>query len=268
MATAAPDPSAAQLDVEDLRRKVQTMYRTVATQPKDDRLHFETGRDLASRLGYTPEDLDRIPTGALESFAGVGYFVDLAAFHAGETVIDLGSGSGTDAFIAGVHVGTSGRVLGIDMTDGQLEKARRLADGAGFGHVEFHSGVIEDVPFPDGLADVVISNGVINLCPDKRTVFEGAARVLKPGGRLALADIVSDVRLPANITCNATLWAACIAGAAQYDEYRAAVEAAGFRVVTIRENTAYAFLSRSAQNTSREYGVRSISLLAVKEGGV
>jgi ubiquinone/menaquinone biosynthesis C-methylase UbiE len=202
---------------------------------------------------------------ALESFAGVGCYFDLAAFQPGEKVIDLGSGSGTDAFVAALHVGHAGRVVGIDMTDGQIEKARGLARAAGFVQVEFCESLIEAVPLEDGVADCVISNGVINLCPDKRKVFAEAARLLRPGGRLALADIVTDLQFPSDITCNATLWAACIGGAAQRDEYREAIQAAGFCVMTVRENPAYVFSSKSAQNAVRDYGVRSISLLAVKE---
>ena len=241
------------------------VYRAVARHPRDDHFHFEVGRALAARLGYPAEDLDLLPEAALESFAGVGYYFDLAEFQPGETVIDLGSGSGTDAFVAALHVGHTGRVVGIDMTDGQLEKARRLARTGGYVQVEFRESVIEAVPVDDGVADCVISNGVINLCPDKQKVFAEAARVLRPGGRLVLADIVTDLQFPSDITCNATLWAACIGGAAQRDEYRAAIEAAGFRVITVRENPAYSFLSTSAQNAGRDYGVRSISLLAVKE---
>jgi ubiquinone/menaquinone biosynthesis C-methylase UbiE len=150
------------------------------------------------------------------------------------------------------------------MTDAQREKARSLAAAAGFAQAEFRPGLIEEIPLATGEADCVISNGVINLCPDKTRVFSEAARVLRPGGRLALADIVTERPLPANVTCNATLWAACIGGAAQQDTYRAAIEAAGFRIETMRENPAYAFLSKSAQNASREFGVKSVSVLAVK----
>jgi arsenite methyltransferase len=265
MATATPPESISTLDVDDLRKKVRHIYGAVARQPQDRHFHFETGRALAARIGYPAADLDRLPAAALESFAGVGYYFDLAAFRPGETVIDLGSGSGTDAFVAALHVGHTGRVVGIDMTDGQLEKARRLARAAAFVQVEFREGLIEALPLQDGVADGVISNGVINLCPDKRQVFAEAARVLRPGGCLALADIVTDRQFPADISCNATLWAACIGGAAQRDHYRAAIEAAGFRVIAVRETPAYAFVSKSARNASRDYGVRSISLLAVKE---
>jgi ubiquinone/menaquinone biosynthesis C-methylase UbiE len=204
-----------------------------------------------------------VPAAAIDSFAGVGYYFDLAALRPGERVIDLGSGSGMDAFLAADLVGGAGRVIGVDMTDAQLEKARRLAHAERVANLELRRGLLEEIPAPEGAADCVISNGVINLCPDKDLVFREIARVLRPGGRLALADIVTDVQLPANITCNATLWAACIGGAAQVEAYQAAIERAGLRVVTVRANP-YQFLSRSAQNATRDYGVKSVSLLAVK----
>ena len=258
-------PPVAQLDVNDLRGKVRRMYEAVAQQPHDGNFHFEIGRALAERLGYPVADLDRVPAAAIQSFAGVGYYFDLAALQEGETAVDLGSGSGMDAFIAALHVGTGGRVIGIDMTDAQRDKARSLADAAGFTQAEFRPGLIEEIPLADGTADCIISNGVINLCPDKPRAFAEAARVLRRGGRLALADIVTERALPADVTCNSTLWAACIGGAAQQDAYHAAIESAGLSVVTVRENRAYAFLSKSAQNASRDYGVKSVSMLAVKE---
>lgn len=265
MALSTQFTAAAPLDVDDLRAKVHHMYEAVARHPHDGPFHFDMGRALAERLGYGARDLDRVPAPAIESFAGVGYYFDLAALQPGERVVDLGSGSGMDAFIAALQVGAKGSVIGIDMTDAQREKASELARRAGVAHTEFRPGLIEEIPLAAGDADCVISNGVINLCPDKARVFAEAARVLRPGGRLAIADIVTDRPLPANVTCNATLWAACIGGAAQQDLYRAAIETAGLRVVRIRENPAYAFLSKSAQNASRDYGVKSISLLAVKE---
>ena len=267
MATLDQPTALAQLDVDDLRGKVQHMYDAVARHPHDGHFHFEIGRALAERLGYPAGDLDRVPAPAIESFAGVGYHFDLAALQPGERVIDLGSGSGMDSFVAALQVGATGRVIGIDMTDAQREKASELSRRAGVAHAEFRPGLIEEIPLGTGEADCVISNGVINLCPEKTRVFTEVARVLQPGGRLALSDIVTDRPLPSNVTCNATLWAACIGGAAQQDAYRAAIETAGLSVVSIRENSAYAFLSKSAQNASREYGVKSISLLAVKGAG-
>lgn len=265
MATETNGTSLAQLDVEDLRGKVRFMYQAVARQPHDGHFHFEMGRGLMERLGYPHADLDAVPAAALESFAGVGYFFDFAALTSGETVVDLGSGSGGDAFIAARHVGPSGRVIGIDMTDAQLEKATTLARAHNYPQVEFREGLIEELPLRDGEADCVISNGVINLAPDKTKVLAEAARVLRPGGRFAFADIVTDLQLPANVTCNTTLWAACIGGAAQRDDYRAQIEAAGFRVVSARENMEYAFLSKSAQSATRQFGVKSMSFLVVKE---
>src|SRR5437762_3090732 len=189
------------LDVDDLRGKVQHMYEAVARHPHVGPFHFEMGRALAERLGYPAGDLDRVPAPAIESFAGVGYYFDLAAVQPGEHVVDLGSGSGMDAFIAALRVGATGRVIGIEMTDAQREKASELARRPGFAHAEFRSGLIEEIPLVAGNADCVISNGVINLCPDKPRVFAEAARVLRPGGRLAIADIVTDRPLPANVTC-------------------------------------------------------------------
>jgi arsenite methyltransferase len=250
-----------QLDTTELEQRVKHMYEEVALEPEHE-FHFETGRPLAERLGYLTDDLDAIPAAAIESFAGVGYFLDLAAIAAGESVLDLGSGSGTDSFVAARATGTEGRVVGVDMTEAQLAKGRRLADEHGLGQVEFRAGYIERPPVEDAGFDCVISNGVINLSPDKPAVFEAAARALRPGGRLALADIVSERQLPEGVTCDAALWAACIGGAMQRDGYRQAIEAAGFEIESWRENDAYRFVSERAANATKKYGVTSISLLA------
>ena len=249
------------LDTHELEERVVRMYEEVARDPHGD-FHFETGRPLAERLGYSPGELDRIPSEAIDSFAGVGYFLDLAALNPGEAVLDLGSGSGMDAFLAARAVGPSGRVAGVDITDEQLSKARRLAREAGVRHVEFAQGHIEDPPVEPETFDCVISNGVINLSPDKSAVFGAAARALRPGGRLALADIISRDQLPDGVTCDASLWAACIGGAMQSDSYRAAVEDAGLEVEEWRENEGYRFVSERADNAVQKYGVKSISLLA------
>ena len=255
--------AARQLDTGELEERVKRMYEEVALEPEHE-FHFETGRPLAERLGYPGGDLDRIPAAAIDSFAGVGYFHDLAGIGSGEAVLDLGSGSGTDSFIAALATGVEGRVVGVDMTDAQLAKARRLAEEHGVTQVEFSTGYIED-PFGDRPAfDCVISNGVINLSPDKPAVFTAAAKVLRPGGRLAIADIVSEKQLPEGVTCDASLWAACIGGAMQRDDYRAAIEAAGFAVEVWRENVEYHFVSERADNATAKYGVTSISLLARK----
>jgi SAM-dependent methyltransferase len=251
------------LDTRELEERVVQMYRDVAEHPERE-YHFETGRALAERLGYPSPQLDAIPGAAVDSFAGVGYFLDLAAIRTGETVLDLGSGSGTDSLLAAQQTGPLGHVIGVDMTDAQLDKARRLAADAGLDQVELRRGYIEQLPVDGAAVDVVISNGVINLSPDKRAVFREVARVLRPGGRLALADIVSDRRLPEGVTCDASLWASCIGGAMQVDDYRAAIDGAGLQVDTVRVNDQYRFLSDSAVGATQRWGVKSISLLAHK----
>ena len=248
------------LDTVDLEDRVKTMYELVALAPHQT-FHFETGRPLAERLGYPAADLDAIPGEAIDSFAGVGYFLDLAALQPGETVLDLGSGSGTDSFLAARAVGEAGRVIGVDMTPAQLAKAGTLAESAGYGWVSFVDGYIERPPVADESVDCVISNGVFNLSPDKPAVFRGAASALRPGGRLAIADIITEVRLPEGVTCDASLWAACIGGAAQRDEYLQMCEDAGLGIVTVRSND-YHFISDQALGASKNYGVTSVSMLA------
>ena len=252
------------VNTEELEAKVKDMYRHVARQP-EDRFHFELGAPVALRAGYDADRLAAVPRGAVESFAGVGYFFDLADLQTGESVVDLGSGSGMDAFYAAGLVGPSGRVYGVDFTQAQLDKARRLATDAGLAEVEFHEARIEALPLADASVDCVISNGVINLCPDKNAVFAEAARVLKPGGRLAIADIISERPLTDSIVCNADLWASCIGGAAQQELYLQAIESAGFTIAAHRLNP-YEFISDQARNASAEYGVKSISLLGIKTG--
>lgn len=253
----------ASFDPKELELKVKAMYRSVAQNPHGE-FHFEMGRVMAERLGYSPADLDRVPVEAIESFAGVGYYFHLAALQASETVVDLGSGSGMDTFIAALHVGPRGKVVGVDMTDEQRAKAEELRDRDGFLNVTYVKGYIEEVPLPDELADVVISNGVINLATDKSRVFREAARLLKAGGRFTISDIVTEVQLPENIVCNSTLWAACIGGAARQDNYRDMIEAAGLRIIKVEDNPQYQFISDNAKGASQKFGVKSISLLALK----
>ncbi len=251
------------LDVVALETKVKAMYRSVALQPEGD-FHFEMGRRLAERLGYPGAELDLIPSQAIDSFAGVGYYFDLAQPQAGDKVADLGSGSGMDSFVAALKTGPTGRVTGIDMTDEQLAKAERLRKAAGIAHVEYRKGYIERTGLEGAAFDLVISNGVINLAPDKTAVFREAARLLKRGGRLGLADIVTEKPLPEGITCDATLWAACIGGAMQEDAYVSAIESAGLRIQKRRDNPQYLFISKNAQGAAKKFGVKSISLVAVK----
>jgi arsenite methyltransferase len=251
------------VDARELQSKVKEMYRDVATNPRGE-FHFEMGRAMAERLGYSPIDLDRVPAEAIESFAGVGHFFHLAALQPGEVVIDLGSGSGMDTFVAALKVAPTGRVLGVDMTQEQLAKAERLRRHYDFRNIAYLDGYIEKTGLEADTADCVISNGVINLAPDKARVFEEAARLLRPGGRLAIADIVTDVQLPDNVVCNADLWAACIGGAGQRDSYRELIERAGLEVQEIQDNSEYRFISDRALGATRKFGVKSVSILAVK----
>jgi arsenite methyltransferase len=258
---AAPAPGT--VDPDLLERHILEMYRDVAHEDVD-RLHFFTGRAIAEAVGYPAALLDALPAAAVASFAGVGYHLDVAAPVPGERVLDLGSGSGMDAFAAAVLVGERGAVDGVDITPEQLAKARRLgADRP----VRFHRARIEELPFADGAFDVVISNGVLNLAPDKAAAFAEAARVLRPGGRLALSDIVTAHPIAPITAMHADLWAACIAGAAPRTEYMEHLTAVGLEVVAQRENRAYRFATHRAQHAGGRYGAKSVSLLARKAGG-
>jgi arsenite methyltransferase len=256
--------STRKVDTADLEQKVKEMYKDVALNPRGE-YHFEMGRGLAEKLGYDKADLDRIPAASIESFAGVGYYFDLANLKEGETVLDLGSGSGMDVFTASLKVGKTGKVSGADMTDEQLGKAEQLRKEYNFENVSFHKSYIENLPFKNASFDAVISNGVINLCPDKEKVFEEVSRVLKSGGRMVIADIVTEKQLPENVVCNSTLWAACIGGASQQDDYKQAIENAGMEVLQVKTNYAYSFISKSARGASKDFGVKSVSLIAQRK---
>jgi arsenite methyltransferase len=194
-------------DVEILRREVQHKYTAVATAP-DQTFYFHHGRPLAQMLGYPMDLVDSMLPQAVESFAGVGNPFSLGTIHAGETVLDVGSGSGFDCFIAARLVSPKGKVIGVDMTEAMLEKAQTTAQKMGLNQVEFRKGFVEELPVEDNSLDVVISNGVVNLCPDKYRVFAEIFRVLKPGGRLYLADIVVHKQVPDGAKANVDLWAA------------------------------------------------------------
>lgn len=251
----------AQVDRAELEGKVQAMYRDVAENPHGD-FHFEMGRGLASRLGYRAADLDRVPAESIDSFAGVGYYFHLLDDVEGARVLDLGSGSGMDTFVAGLLVGPSGTVIGLDMTDSQRAKAEMLRQRHGVRNITYVKGYIDAAPFESGSFDVVISNGVINLAVDKPQVFREVARLLRPGGKMAIADIVTDAALPDTITCNTTLWAACIGGAWQLARYEDAIESAGLRIAAEQVNEQYRFLSANAQGATKKFGVKSVSLRA------
>ncbi len=193
------------VDPDALREQVRDKYREVAVDPHRS-FHFHTGRSLAARLGYEPDAVDGLPDRAVESFAGVGNPFSLRRVASGERVVDVGSGAGFDSFIAAGQVGATGRVVGVDMPPEMLKKARATAGALGVDHVEFREGFAESIPVDDGWADAVISNGVINLCADKKKVFEEIRRVLKPGGWLQFADIANGRPVPPEALRDIDLW--------------------------------------------------------------
>lgn len=195
------------VDPAALREEVKAKYREVAVEPHGE-YHFHTGRPLAKRLGYDELVVGALPDAAVESFAGVGNPFSLQPLAPGERVVDIGSGGGFDVFIAAEQVGPEGYVVGIDMTQEMLDKSRETATEMGLSNVEFRDGLIEDMPVEDEWADVVISNGVINLCADKLQVFGEINRVLKPGGRLQFADIANSKPVPEAAIADIDLWTA------------------------------------------------------------
>ena len=195
------------VDAAALREEVKKKYRDVAVAPNAT-YHFHTGRPLAKRLGYDTAAVDVMPDEAVESFAGVANPFSLRELQVGERVVDLGSGAGFDCFFAADKVGPHGRVVGVDMTEEMLAKSRKTAQSMGLTNVEFRAGILEELPVEDGWADVVISNGVINLCADKQRVFSEIRRVLRPGGHLQFADIANGREVPAGAVANIDLWTA------------------------------------------------------------
>lgn len=202
MTTAPPVPD---VDVETLRCEIQNEYREVARHP-DKGFHFHTGRTLAGILEYDDSLLEGIPESAIESFAGTGNPFSLGEIPVGACVVDIGSGAGIDSLIAAKLVGTDGQVIGVDMTPEMLDKARASAAAGSFDNAEFRHGLAEDLPVEDGWADVVISNGVMNLCPDKLAAYKELHRILKPGGRLQIGDILVAREVPMDAKKRIDLW--------------------------------------------------------------
>jgi len=195
----------APVDVERLRSEVKLKYRDVATNPERG-FHFHVGRPLAEMLDYPMDVVDALPPRVVESFAGVNNPFSMGELRPGESVLDIGSGAGFDSLLAAQMVGPEGHVTGVDMTPEMRDKARANASLVGLGNVEFVDGLAENLPLPDASVDVVISNGAINLCPDKLAVYREIARVLKPGGRLQIADVVVQKPLPDDAVADIDLW--------------------------------------------------------------
>ncbi len=202
MSQLAPVPG---VDVVVLRREIRDEYKEVADHP-DKGFHFHTGYQLAELLGYDDALVSTLPKGAVESFAGTGNPFTLGVIGRGARVVDVGSGAGIDSLIAGRLVGPEGHVIGVDMTAEMREKASGAAAESGMSQVEFREGYAEKLPVEDGWADVVISNGVVNLCPDKLAVFSEMNRVLKPGGRIQIGDILVQTAVPEDAKRDVSLW--------------------------------------------------------------
>jgi SAM-dependent methyltransferase len=195
------------VDVDALREEVKSKYREVAVDPHGEH-HFHTGRYLAKHLGYDDDIVGSLPDVAVESFAGVANPFSLQRLAEGERVVDVGSGAGFDSFVAAHQVGSTGKVIGVDMTAEMLAKSRSTVGQLRLTNVEFREGFAERMPVEDGWADVVISNGVINLCADKHATFSEIYRVLRPGGRLQFADIANGKPVPQSAIKNIDLWTA------------------------------------------------------------
>jgi arsenite methyltransferase len=193
------------IKVNDLRRAISREYEEVATTPAKG-FHFHTGRHLTEIVEYQKEWLEGIPESVIESFAGTGNPFAIGEITTGESVVDIGCGAGIDSFIAAQKVGPSGRVIGVDMTPAMLDKAREALEKVSGAQVQFEHGVMENLPVPNNWADVIISNGVINLAPDKKKVLREMHRVLKPGGRLQIADILVQREVPESAKRKIDLW--------------------------------------------------------------
>jgi arsenite methyltransferase len=195
----------AAVDAEELRCLISDKYTEVAKTPEKG-FHFHTGKPLAMMLGYPEEAVDALPSGTVESFAGTGNPFSMGDMHSGETVLDVGCGAGFDTIIAARQIGESGRVISVDMTPAMLEKAQAGARQAGAGNIDFRKGLAEALPVEDESVDVVISNGVINLCPDKMAAMQEIYRTLKPGGRIQIGDIVVHKEVPEDAKSDIDLW--------------------------------------------------------------
>jgi SAM-dependent methyltransferase len=250
------------VDPEALRAEVREKYREVALHP-DGAFHFHTGRPLATKLGYEASILTSLPDSAIASFAGVDNPFKAGPIAVGARVVDLGSGGGFDCFVAADLVGPTGQVVGVDMTPEMLERSRREASRLGLRNVEFRAGTLEQLPVDDDWADVVISNGVLNLVADKVPVLRQALRALRSGGVLQFADIAVGKNVPAAARCDIDLWTDCIAGGLSVNEWTDAIAAAGFDEVAVGLPTD-TFAGAAGETRARDYRVFGHTFRAVK----
>jgi arsenite methyltransferase len=248
------------VDTERLRSSIREEYAAVASEPTRG-FHFHTGRPLLRRLGYDDALLEGIPEEALASAAGTGNPFARGRIRPGERVVDCGSGAGVDSLVAARLVGSQGHVIGVDMTPEMLDKARGAASAAGLANVEFREGLLEALPVDTGWADVVISNGVLNLVPDKAAALSEMARVLRPGGRLQLADIVLARPVSDGSKQDVSLWTGCIAGGLLADELADAARTAGFVDVEIIPGDDV-FAGAPQHSNAAEFGTRGAAIRA------
>jgi arsenite methyltransferase len=262
MQNPATMPVSTSVDPEALRAEVRVKYSEVATNP-DGPFHFHTGRRLAELLRYPANIRTALPDEAMASFAGVDNPFAAGRLPVGGHVVDLGSGGGFDCFVAADLVGPTGAVIGVDMTPAMLERSRRVADELGLGNVEFREGILEALPVADGWADVVISNGVLNLVADKSRALAEAFRVLRQGGVLQFADIAVGGEVPAAAKCDIELWTDCIAGGLSVDEWCELIRRAGFadQAVGLATNT---FGGAAGESRARAFDVYAHTFRAVK----
>lgn len=250
-------------DTERLRAEVVNTYERVAHEP-DGEFHFHRGpRYAAEYLRYDPHELSRLPATATRRFAGVGNPLAVGPVHAGEVVLDHACGAGTDLLLAALRVGPEGRAIGVDMTPGMRACASEAAAEAGLAErVRVLEGYMEELPVPDASVDVVISNGVVNLSPEKERVFAEIARVLRPGGCLYLADVVVQRELTLEARANPDLWAACVGGALWEPELTSLAEAAGLRDCRVTDRFD-CFRNTSAEaKVSKDLEVQGVNFFA------
>jgi SAM-dependent methyltransferase len=252
----------ANVDRDRLRAGISAKYTEVALEPEKG-FHFHTGRPLAAMLEYAPSDFERLPQATIDSFAGTGNPFSMGDLKPGETVVDLGSGAGFDLLQAALKVGPNGQAIGIDMTPAMREKAREGAAAMGLSNVDVRDGYLEELPVEDATVDVVISNGVLNLTPDKQAVMREVYRVLKPGGRFQIGDIVVHLDVPQDAKDDVELWSNCIAGALTRDEWQWVLDQVGFVDVRWgRETDVYS--GSKHESDAKEFETRGVTFTGRK----